>query len=99
MRGFVKYLLPLCLVTVLGGCADGYYNGGSYGYASNGYYGDYSYAPSYGLGFSYYGDDSGNDHWRHGAPGNNWGSRGNSNNGHDQWRWHSANNGWHRGGR
>ncbi len=96
MRGFARYLLPLCLVTALGGCAGGYYNDGSGGYASSGYYGDYSYAPSYGLGFTYYGDGGG-DHWHHWAPRNDWHWQGNGG-GHNQWQWHSADNGWQRGG-
>jgi hypothetical protein len=96
MRGLARYLLPLCLVTALGGCAGGYYNEGSSGYASGAYYGDYSYAPSYGLGFTYYGDGGG-DHWHHWAPRNDWNWRGNGGS-HNHWQWHSASNGWQRGG-
>ena len=98
MHGFARFLLPLCLVTALGGCAGGYYNEGYGGYASRGYYGDYAYAPSYGLGFTYYGDGGdGGDHWHHWAPRNNWNWHGDGG-GRDQWRWHSASNGWQKGG-
>ena len=92
MRGLAKYLSVLALSAGLAGCY-----GGGYGYSDAGYYGDYSYAPSYGVGFTYYGCDYYGRGYHHWAPNNDW--HWHNNNSGSHWHWYNAGNGWQGGGR
>ncbi len=104
MPRFARILVPLCMVGALAGCYGGYYDdggyyGSSYGYPSYGYssysYPSYSYgyAPSYSVGFSYYGGGyDGGNRWNRGWRHSDW--DGGWHNGGHRWQWTGNNGGW-----